>query len=48
MDTNEDDIFIRLQFLSDLRHPVIHGGYQVIVKNKLISEIPHNVFDEPP
>ena len=48
VDANEDDIFIRLQFLSDLRLPAIHGGYQVIMKNKLSSKIPHNVFDEEP
>ena len=47
VDTNEDDIFIRLQFLSDLSLPVIHGGYEVIVKNQAISQILNDVFEEP-
>ena len=47
VDTNEDDIFIRIQILSDLRLPVIHWGHEVIVKNQLISQILNYVFEEP-
>ena len=47
MDTNEDDIFISIEFLSDLRLTVIHGVQEVIVKDQLISQIVNDVFEEP-
>ena len=47
MDSNEDDILIRLQFSNDLVLPVRNPCHQVIVELQLFPHLLHDVFEEP-
>ena len=47
VDSYEDDIFVRLQFSNDLVLPVPDGGHQVILEHQLLSQLLHDVLEQP-
>ena len=47
MDSNEDDILIRLQFSNNLILPVRDSSYEVILEYQLLSHLIHDVFEQP-
>ena len=47
MDSNEDDILIRLQFSNDLVLPVRDSGHQVILEHQLLPHLLHDVLEQP-
>ena len=47
MDSNKDDILIRLQFVNDLVLPVPDSSYEVIMERQLLSYLLHDVLEQP-
>ena len=47
VDSYEDDILIRLQFSNDLFLPVRDSGHQVILEHQLVSQLLHDVLEQP-
>ena len=47
VDSYEDDILIRLQFSNDLVFPVRDSGHQVILEHQLVSQLLHDVLEQP-
>ena len=47
MDSNEDDILIRLQFSNDLVLPVCDSSYEVILEHQLLSHLIHDLLKQP-
>ena len=47
MDSNEDNILIRLQFGNDLVLPVPDSSYEVILEHQLLSYLLHDVLEQP-
>ena len=47
MDSNEDDILIRLQLSNDLVLPVRDSGHQVILEHQLLPHLLHDVLEQP-
>ena len=43
----EDDILVGLQFSNDLVLPVPDGGHQVILEHQLLSQLLHDVLEQP-
>lgn len=47
MDSNEDDILIRLQFSNNLILPVPDSSHQMILEHQLLSHHLHDVLKQP-
>ena len=47
MDSDEDDILLRLQFGNNLRLPVFDSGHQMVLELKLVSQLADDVLEEP-
>ena len=47
MNSDEDNILVRLQFSNDLVLPVRDSGHQVILELQLLPHLLHDVLEEP-
>ena len=47
VDSYEDDILVRLQFSNNLVLPVPDSGHQVILEHQLLSQLLHDVLEQP-
>ena len=47
MNSDEDNILVRLQFSNDLVLPVRDSGHQVIMELQLLPHLLHDVLEEP-
>ena len=47
MDSDEDDILIRLQLNNDLVLPVRDSGHQVVLEHQLLPHLLHDVLEQP-